>query len=275
MDEENKLPPEELKTEKELDKQDKQEQKEQKKEENKKTLKTVVTSVICTLLFIIILLLLILLGLKKCGASVPDIGDDTSISSEPPSGPKYDYDTNKLNDKFLKIVESYMNGPGGMDPDKPVAVKVVTYTDNYEAGNFSLNISVISTNNKLYLYKAYKAFYPNDKSNFDNLISYLLLEDTPNIFTDGDLETDFSCGMFNPTTEVITTDKECHYVISNDTGGTHKYFDGYYYQDNQYNVYHHQEYIVDTNPFTNQPDMVVDLDHPLYGYYQELSKGEN
>ena len=271
MGEEKKLSPEELEQEEQ-----KQDPKEQKKEENKKTLKTVVTSVICTLLFVIILLLLILLGLKKCGARVPDIGDDTSISSEPPSGPKYDYDTNKLNDKFLAIVESYMNGPGGMDPDKPVAVKAVTYTDNYEAGNFSLNISVISTNNKLYIYKAYKAFYPNDKSNFDNLMSYLLLEDTPNIFTDGDpLETEFSCGTFNPTTEVITTDKECHYVISNDTGGTYKYFDGYYYQDNQYNVYHHHEYVVDTNPFIGQPDMVVDLDNPLYGYYQELSKGED
>ena len=44
MDEENKLPPEELGADKELDKQDKQEQKEQKKEENKKTLKTVIIS---------------------------------------------------------------------------------------------------------------------------------------------------------------------------------------------------------------------------------------
>ena len=252
----------------EPEKQNKQDQKEQKQEENKKALKTVIISVICTLLFIIILLLLVLLGLKKC-ANVPDNG--ASTSSEQPSGPKYDYDTVSLNDKFKAIVKGYMDGPGGMDPDNITEVKSVTYVDNYNDGNFSLNISVISESNKLYVYKAYKAFYPEDKSGFDNLISYLLLDTTPNVFVDGDpLETEFSCNTFIPTTEVITTDKQCRYVISNNIAGTIKYFDGFYFDNNQYHVYHHQEYNVDTNPFTKQADMVVSLDHPLYGYYQSL-----
>ena len=250
-------------------KQNKQDQKEQKKEENKKTLKTVIISVICTLLFIIILLLLVILGLKRCAPN----NNGVSTSSEPSSGPKYDYDTVKLNDKFKAIVTSYMNGPGGMDPDNITEVKSVTYVDNYDDGNFSLNISVLSESNKLYVYKAYKAFYPEDKSGFDNLISYLLLDTTPNVFVDGDpLETEFSCNTFIPTTEVITTDKQCRYVISNNIAGTIKYFDGFYFDNNQYHVYHHQEYNVDTNPFTKQADMVVNLDHPLYGYYQSLLK---
>ena len=258
MEDDNQLLPEEI---------DKQSQKEQKKEENKKTLKTVIISVICTLLFIIILLLLVLLGLKKCAPT----NNGTSTSSEPPSGPKYDYDTVSLNDKFKAIVKGYMDGPGGMDPDNITEVKAVTYVDNYDDGNFSLNISVLSESNKLYVYKAYKAFYPEDKSGFDNLISYLLLDTTPNVFVDGDpLETEFSCNTFIPTTEVITTDKQCKYVISNNIAGTIKYFDGFYFDNNQYHVYHHQEYNVDINPFTKKEDMVVDLDHPLYGYYQSL-----
>ena len=262
MLEENKLPPEELEQVEQ-----KQEVKEQKKEENKKTLKTVIISVICTLLFVVILLLLVILCMKRCAP----INNGDASSGEQSSGPKYDYDTTSLNDKFKAIVKGYMDGPGGMDPDTITEVKSVTYIDNYDDGNFSLNISVISESNKLYVYKAYKAFYPKDKSGFDNLISYLLLDTTPNIFVDGDpLETEFSCNTFIPTTEVITTDKQCKYVISNNIAGTIKYFDGFYFDNNQYNVYHHQEYNVDVNPFTKQADMVVGLDHPLYGYYQSL-----
>ena len=261
MLEENKLPPEELEQVEQ-----KQEVKEQKKEENKKTLKTVIISVICTLLFIIILLLLVILGMKRCAPT----NSGASTSSEPPSGPKYDYDTVSLNDKFKAIVKGYMDGPGGMDPDNITEVKSVTYVDNYDDGNFSLNISVVSSSNKLYVYKAYKAFYPEDKSGFDNLISYLLLDSTPDVFVDGDIETEFSCNPYVPTSEVITTDKQCKYVISNNIAGTIKYFDGFYFDNNQYHVYHHQEYIVDTNPFTKQADMVVNLDHPLYGYYESL-----
>ena len=252
----------------ELNKQNKQTQKEQKKEENKKTLKTVIISIICTLLFIVILLLLVFLGLKKCAPNNSGLS-----SSEQPSGPKYDYDAVKLNDKFKAIVKGYMDGPGGMDPDNITEVKSVTYVDNYDDGNFSLNISVVSESNKLYVYKAYKAYYPEDKTKFDNLISYLLLDTTPNVFVDGDpLETEFSCNTFIPTTEVITTDKQCKYVISNTIAGTIKYFDGFYFDNNQYHVYHHQEYNVDINPFTKKEDMVVNLDHPLYGYYQSLLK---
>ena len=181
MEDKNQLPPEELDTDKELDKQNKQEQKEQKKVENKKALKTVVTSVICTLLFIIILLLLVLLGLKKCMGRVPDNGGDlSSSSSEPPSGPKYDYDTTSLNDKFKKIVQTHFDGPGGI-VDTVKEVKVVTYDDQYDDGYFSLDITVLTDSNNLYLYQAFKAYYPEDKSTFDNVISYLLLDTTSDI----------------------------------------------------------------------------------------------
>ena len=239
----------------------------QQKDSNKKTVKTVAITVICTLLFIIILLLLILLGLKKCNKDNSGLPSNTDKDSSI----KYDYDVVSLNDKFKRIVKGYMDGPGGMDSENITEVKAVTYIDNYNDGYFSLNISVISESNKLYVYKAYKAYYPVDKSGFDNLISYLLLDSTPDVFMDGDLETEFSCNPYIPTLETITTDKKSSYVISNNTAGTSKYFDGFYFESNQYNVYCHQEYNDSINPFTKQADMVINIDHPLYGYYQSLN----
>lgn len=84
--------------------------------------------------------MLIVLGLKKCAPT----NSGVSTSSEQPSGPKYDYDTVLLNDKFKAIVKGYVDGPGGMDPDNITEVKSVAYVDNYDDGNFSLNISVLS-----------------------------------------------------------------------------------------------------------------------------------
>ena len=140
----------------ELERQDKQEQKEEKKELGKRDLKIVITSIVCTLLFIIILLLLVLLGLKKCNND----NSNFSSSSGSSSSIKYDYDTVSLNDKFKRIVKGYMDGPGGMDSDNITEVKAISYIDNYNDGYFSLNISAISENNKLYVYNANKAYYP-------------------------------------------------------------------------------------------------------------------
>lgn len=252
---------------KELEQQDKKEQKEEGNKQKKRDLKIAITSIVCTLLFIIILLLLVLLGLKKCNKDNSGLPSNTDQGSSI----KYDYDVVSLNDKFKRIVKGYMDGSGGMDSDNITEVKAVTYIDNYNDGYFSLNISVISESNKLYVYKAHKAYYPVDKSGFDNFISYLLLDSTPDVFIDGDLETEFSCNPYIPTLGTITTDKKCSYVISNNTAGTSKYFDGFYFESNQYNVYCHQEYNESINPFTKQADMVINIDHPLYGYYQSLS----
>ena len=233
--------------------------------DKKKTLRTVIITIICTLLFIVIILLLVLLGIKQCSRAT----SSGPSSSEQSSAPRYDYDNEKLDNKFKAIVKSYMDGPGCLDPDNLLEVKAVTYVDNYDDGYFSLNISVTGESNKLYLYKANKVFYPEDKSRFDNLISYLLLEDTPNIFELGNDDTEYHCYTYSLLQESITTDKVCRYVISKDVEGTTKYLDGFYYEDNQYCVYHHQQ-LISSNPFNEQADLIVDYNHPLYGYYQKL-----
>ena len=79
-------------TEEEL-KQDKQE----KKKQAKRDLKIVIASVTGTLLFIAVLLLSVLLGLKKCNKG-------SSVNNS--SSMKYDYDVNKVDDVFKKIVKN-------------------------------------------------------------------------------------------------------------------------------------------------------------------------
>ena len=135
------------KPQKEEDKKNNKEVKEKDNDDKKKTLKTVITTVIYTLLFIIILLLLILLGLKKCSRN--NNGTLPNSGSEPDSSIKYDYDVNKIDDVFKKIVKNQLI-VDGFDEDPLKDVISVTYSDT--ATSFNLNIEVRS-DTKVYYYK--------------------------------------------------------------------------------------------------------------------------
>ena len=240
---------------KEEDKQNNKEQKQQDNDDRKKTLKTVITTIFCTLLFIIILLLLILLGLKKCNkdnSGLPSSSDSSSSSI------KYDYDVNKIDDVFKKIVKNQLI-VDGFDEDPLKDVVSVTYSDTVTS--FNLNIEVRS-DTKVYYYRL--SNYPY--SGFDNFVPYLLSLDlnTKLSFDEGSISLD----TYLPTLETITTDKQCKYLISSNMSGTTKYFSGYYYQDNQYYIYQHQE--LTSNPFSEISNQVINLNSPLFGYYQIL-----
>ena len=240
----------------ELKQQDKQEQKEKKKELAKSDLKIVITSIVCTLLFIIILLLLVLLGLKKCNKDNSGLPSSSGTSS---SSIKYDYDVNKIDDVFKKIVKNQLI-VDGFDEDPLKDVISVTYSDTVTS--FNLNIEVRS-DTKVYYYRL--SNYPY--SGFDNFVPYLLSLDlnTKLSLNEGSISLD----TYLPTLETITTDKQCKYLISTNMSGTTKYFSGYYYQDNQYYIYQHQE--LTSNPFNEVSNQVINLDSPLYGYYQNLN----
>ena len=240
----------------EENKQNNKEQKQQDNDDKKKTLKTVITTVICTLLFIIILLLLILLGLKKCAR---DNNGQLPNSGEPDSSIKYDYDVNKIDDVFKKIVKNQLI-VDGFDEDPLKDVISVTYSDT--TTSFNLNIEVRS-DTKVYYYRL--SNYPY--SGFDNFVPYLLSLDlnTELSLNEGSISLD----TYVPTLETITADKQCKYLISSNMSGTTKYFSGYYYQDNQYYIYQHQE--LTSNPFNEVSNQVINLDSPLYGYYQSLN----
>ena len=226
-------------------------------QENKK--KNIKKFLIIFFLFdlVVALIFLLFLGIQRCSGP----------RSNPPSNPPHNYDVEKLDNKFKNIVHSYRLGPGGMASDNIIEVEAVTYTDNYDSGNFSLSISVLSETGRVYLYTANNVSYPEDKSKFDNFVSYLLLEDTPDIF-DGD---NFALETFNKTEEVISTDKVCKYVISSNISGTASYLDGFYFENNNYYVYQNKE-VTNDNPFGETATMVIEPSSPLCPYYQSLNK---
>lgn len=227
------------------------------KDLRKYTLKIVITTVISTLLFIAALLLFVLFGLKNCSGGNCESSNQSSLVM------KYDYDAVKLDNKFKTIVKSYREDVNGFSADTLSEVKAVTYVDDYDNGKFSLSISVTNTTDKLYFYKLENCIYPNNQNNFNNLIEYLLLDDTPNIFLDGDA----SIGECTLVNEAITTNKECKYVIS--SNGNTKYLDGFYFENNQYYVYCHQS--MSSKPFDESPTQTVGLDNLLYKYYFNIS----
>ena len=240
---------------KDENKQNNKEQKQQDNDDKKKTLKTVITTIFCTLLFIIILLLLILLGLKKC---VSDNNEILPNSGAPSSSIKYDYDINKIDDVFKKIVKNQLF-VDGFDEDPLKDVISVTYSDTVTS--FNLNIEVRS-DTKVYYYRL--SNYPY--SGFDNFVPYLLSLDldTKLSLNEGTISLD----TYLPTLETITTDKQCKYLISSNMSGTTKYFSGYYFQDNQYYIYQHQE--LTSNPFNEASNQIINIDSPLYNYYHGL-----
>lgn len=249
-------------SQKEEDKQNDKEQKQQDNDDKKKTLKTVITTVICTLLFIIILLLLILLGLKKCARD--NYGTLPNSSSEPDSSIKYDYDANKVDDLFKKIVSNQLL-VSGYDEDPLTEVIAVTYSDNQTSFNLSVEVR---SENKVYYYQLVNHPY----NGFDNFESYLLSLDlnTKKVLDDGEISFD----ILKPSLETITTDKTSYkYLISTSNNGNNKFFSGFYYDNNEHHIYLHKEVI--SNPFNENADLIVGLDSPLYTYYQKLLKGNN
>ena len=246
-----------------LNEQDNNAQSNNNKQDNDNKKRRVIVSSICAILLLVIILLLILFGLKNCKGCASDI---PNISSQ-----KHDYNEEKLDDKFKAIVNAYRVGPGSSEPDNIVEVEAVSYIDNYSSGTYSLSITVLSESNKVYEYKAVDAYYPEDKSRYDNLISYLLLDDTPDELSLGDINTSYSCNEYKKIEETISTDKVCKYIITSNNSNTKKYIDGFYYLNNEYHIYQHQEYS-GTDPFINKATQVVGPNDPLYGYYQYLNK---
>ena len=168
--------------------------------------------------------MIVLLGLKKCNKDNSGLPFNSGSSS---SSIKYDYDVNKIDDVFKKIVKNQLI-VDGFDEDPLKDVISVTYSD--ATTSFNLNIEVRS-DTRVYYYRL--SNYPY--SGFDNFVRYLLSLDlnTKLSINEGSISLD----TYLPTLETITTDKQCKYLISSNMSGTTKYFSGYYYQDNQYYIY--------------------------------------
>ena len=250
---------------KEEDKQNNKEQNSQDNNDKKKTLKTVITTIICTLLFIIILLLLILLGLKKCARDnngalpISSGGQDSSI--------KYDYDTDKMTDMFKYMINDKIDFDGY--DGKAESIAVVTYIDNYdkEENNFKLNI-VGYNDTKVYFYQITNAAYTGDKEQYDNFVSYLLLNDNYKTMTTG-AAIDFS--IMDKQVENVVSSKPNHKCIISKPPADIKYVSGYYLEEGKYYAFFQKELVDDVDPLASGQDMVIDNQDPLYTYYQKLN----
>ena len=243
----------------EFDKQqNKQEQKEDGKEKREQTLKVVITSSICTLLFIVILLLLVLLGLKKCQ---PVSNGDTSNSSSS-SQPVDTERNNRITDVFKDIVNKQMQ-LDGFDSDDIKNVVAVIYEDNYPT-QFGLNI-IVNSETKVYYYYASDVNYPEDKSGYDNFVSYLLMN-TSNHVLNGDI----TLSLSDKTNEVINTSKTSYKAIISKSASNDKYLSGFYYENNNFFVYQKRLIVDSQEPFTGVGNQRIDNLSPLYDYYRDL-----
>ena len=104
---------------------------------------------------------------------------------------------------------------------------------------------------------------------YDNFVSYILEFDFDNKMgtpLDGD---EVSINYFSISSDSISTDKECKYVITTNDLGTTKYLSGYYIDNHEYHVYLKKE-LIDNNPFDKATDKIITNSDYLYGYYQSL-----
>lgn len=233
---------------------------EEKKTSDKRDIfKVTIISSVSTLILIIIFLLLVIFGMKNCSSN----NKESSLSSSNVNEPTYHYDTELLNNQFIKIVNFERQAIGYEEP--PSKVVAVSYTDNYP-NNFSISITA-TAGNTLYYYNINNYSYSGDTSSYDNCIGYIsTLDITARLDSVGAVQTIQSSIVTN---ETIETDKGNHYVISSAT--PLKYFSGFYLDNNQYKVYNYVEFTSGSNPFNNEPSFKVNSSSPLYRYYQYLN----
>ncbi len=246
---------------KELEQVDKQEVKEEKKEQGKRDLKLVITSIVATLLFIIILLLLVLLSLKKCsnGSNV----NSSSSSEISTSEPKYHYDDTKLNDVFKRIVINQVSVD--IAPIEDIDNIIAISYEDIVGSKFTLNID-FKIGDNIYYYRASNVLY----ANHETFVSYLLtlnpnkVEPVIPLINGDELEiSSLPSSLVKLTNEKINS----HYVIAN--GASNSYLSGFYYEDSVYHTYTKKE-LTNTESFPLPASGLIDLNSPLYGYYQDI-----
>ena len=236
-----------------------QEQKQDNKKNRKQTIRVAVISSFCTLLLIAILLLLILFGLKNCSKA----SNNGSSNNEQSSSRKYNYDNVKLDTVFKKLVSNQVFVDMGSE-DPIDDIYAVSYSDT--GSSFAINIDAKIGDN-IYYYFANNVSYSGVPTFVDYLLTLNLDNNLPLIQGDN-----YGVSLLEISNERLTNEKSTSYVITNSV--TSKYLSGYYFENNQYYVYQKVE-LNNTDAFPLEASMIIDIDNPLFGYYQELSKGVN
>lgn len=227
----------------------------EKKKQVKRDLKIVIASVAGTLLFIIIILLLVIFGLKNCSKKDNNHGSSSNISSSQ----KYDFDNAKLDEAFKYLVNKQIQIDGFEGTSDYLGA--VTYVDDYP-NTFNLSISGFN-DNKVYFLEITNCSYLGDKNGYDNVISYLLLNNNYQ-----SLDAAINLTVLDTSNSDINTSKTtAGYVVG--IGPTNdKYLTGSYFENSQYHVYFKKHAEDGVDPFIDNADMIVSSGSLLYGYYQ-------
>ena len=237
---------------KKLKQQDKQEQPNQ---EEKSSTKKIV-SIFIGLDILLVIIVVLLLCLKGCKA------DNNQSNTEPVIDMVR---VNKITDVFRKMVKKNIQY-NGFDNDELDKVMAVTYEDNYP-DNFSLKLSVTSES-KVYYCEVTDYPYDGNKEEYNDFVSYLLLDTTEYRPTIGHVE-------LHPNSKTdtrINTSKSVNRYVISETSSEPKdnYLYGFYKENNEFYVYLDKLIVEGTDPFSNPSNQVIKNDSPLYDYFRGL-----
>ena len=227
---------------------------EQGNQEEKSSTKKIV-SIFIGLDILLVIIVVLLLCLKGCKTPV-----------EQPTEPEVDMvRVNKISDVFRSIVKKNI-AYVGYDDDELDKVMAITYEDNYPE-NFSLKLAV-SSSSKVYYSEVTSYPYDGNKEEYDDFVSYLLLDTTSYRASNAHIELNFT----SITDLRVNTSKAINrYVISESSSEPKDhYLNGFYKENDEFYVYIDTLIGIDTDPFINPSNQVIKSDSPLFDYYGAL-----
>ena len=230
-------------------------QQEQQNQEEKPFTKKIV-SIFIGLDILLVIIVVLLLCLKGCKV------DNNQSNIEP------EIDmirVNKITDVFKGIVKKNIQY-GGYTDDNLDRVVAITYTDNYP-NNFSLNISAVSESKVYYcIIDSYP--YEGDKEQYNDFVSYLLLDTSEYKPTKSDCE----LHPHNKIDTRVNTSKSVNKYVIGETNSepNDNYLYGFYQENNEFYVYQDKLINEGIDPFNNPCDQIIKNDSPLYDYYHAL-----
>ena len=227
---------------------------EQGNQEEKSSTKKIV-SIFIGLDILLVIIVVLLLCLKGCKTPV-----------EQPTEPEVDMiRVNKITDVFREMVKKNIQY-NGFDNDELDKVMAVTYEDNYP-DSFSLKLSVTSET-KVYYCVVNDYPYDGNKEEYNDFVSYLLLDTTEYKPTNSYTE----LHPYAKTETRVNTSKTVNRYVIGETSSEPKdnYLYGLYRENNEFYVYQDKLVEEGIDLFLNPSNQVIKSDSILYDYYQGL-----
>ena len=227
---------------------------EQGNQEEKSSTKKIV-SIFIGLDILLVIIVVLLLCLKGCKTPV-----------EQPTEPEVDMvRVNKITDVFREMVKKNIQY-NGFDNDELDKVMAITYEDNYP-DSFSLKLSVTSET-KVYYCVVNDYPYDGNKEEYNDFVSYLLLDTTEYKPTNSYTE----LHPYAKTETRVNTSKTFNRYVIGETSSEPKdnYLYGFYRENNEFYVYQDKLIEEGIDLFLNPSNQVIKSDSPLFDYYGAL-----